>query len=80
MSYTVYNDHNVVKSIFGDRIRQIHEPSHAVTFPDACPLFFPSTIRDADVILVLDGGRLVESGSHAELIARDGAYAKLCNR
>lgn len=36
-----------------------------------------STIEGADVILVMDKGRIVEQGSHAELLARDGAYAKL---
>ncbi|MGC2854872.1 ABC transporter ATP-binding protein [Novispirillum sp. DQ9] len=36
-----------------------------------------STVVNADVIHVLDGGRLVESGSHAELLARGGAYARL---
>ncbi len=36
-----------------------------------------STVRDADIILVLDQGRIVESGSHAELLARQGYYAKL---
>ncbi|MBT9494607.1 MAG: ATP-binding cassette domain-containing protein [Paucibacter sp.] len=34
-----------------------------------------STIRSADTIHVLGAGRLLESGSHAELIAHDGAYA-----
>jgi subfamily B ATP-binding cassette protein MsbA len=36
-----------------------------------------ATIQHADRILVLDGGRLVEHGSHAELLARGGAYARL---
>ncbi len=36
-----------------------------------------STIVSADVIFVVDGGRIVESGRHADLLARDGAYAQL---
>jgi subfamily B ATP-binding cassette protein MsbA len=36
-----------------------------------------STIESADRILVLDDGRLVESGTHAELLARGGIYAAL---
>jgi ATP-binding cassette, subfamily B, bacterial len=36
-----------------------------------------STVRAADRIYVLDGGEVIESGSHAELMARGGTYAEL---
>jgi len=36
-----------------------------------------STVRMADLILVLDGGRIVESGSHQALMASGGTYAEL---
>ena len=38
-----------------------------------------STIRDADLILVMDKGDVVESGTHKELLARDGLYRELYN-
>ncbi|MEX1048492.1 MAG: ABC transporter ATP-binding protein, partial [Akkermansiaceae bacterium] len=36
-----------------------------------------STVRHADKILVFNHGRIVESGSHDELLARDGTYRLL---
>ncbi len=39
-----------------------------------------STVRDADIIAVMDQGRLVEIGNHEELLARGGLYAHLVQR
>jgi ATP-binding cassette subfamily B multidrug efflux pump len=38
-----------------------------------------STIRDTDLILVMESGAIVEQGTHAELLARRGAYFELYN-
>ncbi|MBO6667312.1 ABC transporter ATP-binding protein/permease [Parvibaculum sp.] len=39
-----------------------------------------STVVDADEILVLDAGRVIERGRHEDLLSRDGAYAAMWNR
>ena len=39
-----------------------------------------STVRNADMLVVLENGRVVEIGSHAELVARNGLYARLIRR
>ena len=38
-----------------------------------------STIREADIILVMDSGKVIEQGTHGELLAEKGFYAKLYN-
>ncbi len=37
-----------------------------------------STVQRADLICLMEDGRLAETGTHAELLARNGAYARLC--
>ena len=37
-----------------------------------------STIENSDKIYVIDGGRVIESGDHQSLLAKDGTYSALC--
>ena len=38
-----------------------------------------STIREADIILVMENGKIIEQGNHEELLRKQGFYAKLYN-
>ena len=38
-----------------------------------------STIKNANMIIVMDAGRIIERGTHSELLAKGGAYAELYN-
>jgi ABC-type multidrug transport system fused ATPase/permease subunit len=37
-----------------------------------------STVKRADLILVIEDGRIVQQGTHADLIGRDGPYREFC--
>jgi ATP-binding cassette subfamily B protein len=39
-----------------------------------------STVRHADEVVVLDGGRIVERGTHRALLAAGGLYADMCRK
>ena len=63
-AYTEYMIQKALKTVFSNRTTIVI--AHRL-----------STILNADRILVLDDGKIVEEGTHAELINRDGAYRKL---
>ena len=71
-----------------DSIFPVDQNFLGLTFPEKLDGFFQfyrkiviahrlSTVQNADVILVLDHGRIIERGSHQELIAAKGQYYQL---
>ena len=59
---------------YADNARRIGRETGAITVLVSHRF---STVRMADLILVVDDGRIAETGSHEELIARSGVYADL---
>jgi ABC-type multidrug transport system fused ATPase/permease subunit len=61
-------------STLHDSLDDTRAPRAIWTFPTATST---ATIRDADLILVMENGQIAEKGTHAKLLAAGGAYPRL---
>ena len=68
-----------VAAVAAHEVDELHALSHRPVRLQTCIMIAHrlSTVVDADRILVLRAGRVAESGTHSELIAREGEYAQL---
>ena len=67
----------VLKTMLEDRRREIQDKLRSLR--DTLPVE-ASTVKDADRVVVIDGGLIVEEGTHDQLMARAGLYRRLVER
>ncbi|MBN8931611.1 MAG: hypothetical protein J0G97_06900, partial [Rhizobium pusense] len=69
----------VVQAVF-DRRHEWLSVKELAEFTEVSPATASATLTEMDRLIILDKGRIVEAGSHAELVAMGGIYADLWRR